>query len=224
MPGDPAYVPTAACAAYDQRMLHCPATLYIARHGDAEYPHAHVMSDDGGFLTDKGREQVTACARELIPARVARVYTSPLERARQSAHVAAPVLDIHTVVLDGLAEISVGDCAGKPWGDPSYQDVLARWVAGDLDARIPGAESGREVLERFRGALQEIADQHRGEQVLVFSHGGVMSFAIPRLAGNVRDDLAREGYLPNAVPARVEVGDDGWRVVTWPGSEDKAVV
>ena len=74
----------------------------------------------------------------------------------------------------------------------------------------PGAESGREVIDRFRDALETIADQHRGEQVLVFTHGAIMSLVVPHLSYNVRDDLAYLQFIPNAVPARVEGGDEGW--------------
>jgi len=204
--------------------LQCAATLLVARHGDAEYPHAHVMSDDGGWLTDLGASQVQALAAKAAPQRVAKVWSSPLGRAVQSGRLAAGVLDVGDEVLSGLEEIRVGECVGRPFGDPSFQDVYDRWVAGDLDVRVPGAESGREVLERFREALQLIADQHRGETVVVFTHGGVMSFVIPRLSGNVSNDLAAERFLPNAVPARIEIGDDGWRVLDWPGTADRAVV
>ncbi len=204
--------------------LQCAATLLVARHGDAASPHAHVMSDDGGWLTDLGTGQVRDLAAELAPQRVSKVWSSPLGRAVQSGRLAAGILDVGDEVLPGLEEIRVGECVGRPFGDPSYQDVYDGWVVGDLEARVPGAESGWEVLARYREALQHIADQHRGETVVVFTHGGVMSFVIPRLSGNVRNDLAARRYLPNAVPARIEIGDDGWRVLDWPGTADQAVV
>ncbi len=204
--------------------LQCAATLLLARPGDAEHPHAQVLSDDGGRLTDLGIQQVGALAAAVAPERVARVFSSTLERAVESALLAGDALDLAVVEITGLEEIRVGECAGRPVGDPSFQGVYERWIAGDLDARVPGAESGHEVLERVRGALVHIADQHRGETVLVFTHGGVLSFAVPRLSGNVPNDLAADGYPPHAVPARVEIGDDGWRVLDWPGGTDNAVV
>jgi probable phosphoglycerate mutase len=204
--------------------LQCAATLLLARHGDAQYPHAEVMTDDGGWLTDLGIQQVGALAAAVAPERVARVFSSTLARAVESALLAGDALDLGAVEITGLEEIRVGECAGRPVGDPSFQGVYDRWIKGDLDARVPGAESGQEVLERVRGALVHIADQHRGETVLVFTHGGVMSFAVPRLSGNVPNDLAAGCPLPNAVPARVEIGDDGWRVLEWPEGTDKTVV
>lgn len=204
--------------------LHCPTRLYIARHGEAGYADAEVMSDDGGWLTEQGLEQVRSCAMSLTADRIAAVQASPLERAVESGRVAATVLSVGLEVLPGLAEIAVGDCAGWPWGDPSLQDVYGAWVAGDLEARVPGAQTGAEVIAAFREAVESIADRFRGEQVLVFSHGGVMSFAIPRLATNTPDNLAHKQLVPHAVPAVVEVGDEGWRVVSWPGANDTSRV
>ncbi len=211
-------------SAYDRVMLHCPATLFVARHGDAAYAGPHVMSDDGGWLTPTGREQVLECADRLRPERIARVFGSPMTRAEESAELASVRLDVTHGILDGLHEIRVGDFVGRAWSDPEMHAIHDRWVAGDLSVRVPGGESGEEVVHRFRDALQTIADQHRGEQVLVFTHGAVMSLVIPRLAHNVRDDLAHKQFLPNAVPARLEIGDGGWRVPSWPGAADRGVV
>ena len=204
--------------------LHCPATLLITRHGDAEYGHPSVLSDEGGWLSDEGIEQTRALAQSLAPRRIARVYTSELARAVQSAGVAAEVLGVDAVPVAGLEEFSVGAMAGRPHDDPELASVYKAWLHGDLGRRIPGAESGEEVLERYREALQAIADQFRGETVLVFSHGGVMSFALPRISGNVRDDLAVARFLPNCAVAEVSVDGDGFEVLSWPGSTDRAVV
>ncbi len=198
--------------------LQCPTRLYIARHGAADHDEARVLSDEGGWLTERGREQVRSCARSLTADRIAAVQTSPREPAVESGRVAASILSVGLEVLPGLAEIAVGECAGRPRGDRSFQDVYDAWTAGDLQVRVPGAESGAEVIARFREAVESVADRFRGEQVLVFSHSGVMSLAIPRLATNTPDSLADNKPVPPADPAVLEVGDEGWRVVSWPRS------
>ena len=201
-------------------MLHCPATLFVARHGDAAYAGAAVVSDAGGWLTDKGRAQVARCADDLASERIAAVFGSPMARAAESADLAAERLDVRAEILEGLHEIRAGAFAGRPWTDPELHALHDRWGAGELDVRMEGGETGAEVIQRFRDALETIADQFRGEQVLVFTHGAIMSLALPRLAPNVRDDLAHRQFIPNAVPARVEIGDDGWRLLSWPGVAD----
>jgi len=204
--------------------LHCAATLLVARHGDADYPHARVLSDDGGWLTDTGRAQVRDLAESVSGRRVAAVYTSGLQRAVESGVVAADVLGVASRVVRGLEEFSVGALAGRAHDDPELGGVFEAWKAGHLGTFIPGGESGEEVLDRYRAALEEIADLHRGETVLVFSHGGVMSFALPRMGRNVRSDLAAQMFLPNCAVAEIAIDADDVSVVSWPGSADRSVV
>jgi broad specificity phosphatase PhoE len=204
--------------------LQCAATLLIARHGDAEYGHPSVLSDEGGWLSPKGIEQTAALAESLAGRRVAAVRTSTLARAVQSGAVAAEVLGVDSRPVEGLEEFSVGALAGRPHDDPELQSIFLSWVHGDLRRRIPGGAAGEEVLSGFREALQSIADQFRGETVLVFSHGGVMSFALPRISGALRDDLAAATFLPNCGVAEVAVDADGFDLRVWPGSTDRTVV
>ncbi|CAN7362340.1 histidine phosphatase family protein [Knoellia sp. LjRoot47] len=204
--------------------LQCAATLLVARHGDADYPHARVLSDDGGWLTDKGRAQVQALATSLAGRRVAAVYTSPLQRAVETGVIAADELGVTSRVVRGLEEFSVGALAGRDHDDPELLGVFEAWKAGHLGTFIPGGESGEQVLERYREALGEIADLHRGETALVISHGGVMSFALPRMGRNVRSDLAAQMFLPNCAVAEIAIDADDVSVVSWPGSADRSVV
>jgi probable phosphoglycerate mutase len=203
--------------------LQCPATLLIARHGDAAYPVCGVLSDDGGWLTELGRAQVGELAQRLLSRRIAAVYCSSMRRAVESADLAAVCLGVKPFVVDGLQELSVGDLAGVSQQDPRAHQVFDAWLQGDLDASCPGAEDGHAVVRRFAKALDGIADTHRGETVLVFTHSGVMSLVIPRLSVNVRNDLAAQRVPPSCVPAEVAIDADGWRVASWPSSSGAVV-
>ena len=204
--------------------LQCPATLLVTRHGEARYARPGRLSDDGGELTDLGRAQVTTLATSLLAERVAAVWASTMQRAVESAEIAAEVLGVPARALDGLQEFSVGDLDGVSLVDRRAQVVFDQWLAGDLDAGCPGGEDGHALVRRYREAVETIADLHRGERVLVFSHGGVMSLVIPRLSTNVRRDLAAQRFLPHCAPAELEVDADGWAVRSWPGTTDPGVV
>jgi broad specificity phosphatase PhoE len=69
--------------------LQCPATMLVARHGDAGYAVDGVLSDDDGALTDKGRDQVRHLVEQVRSRRVAAVYSSQMGRAVESAELAA---------------------------------------------------------------------------------------------------------------------------------------
>ncbi|EAP99891.1 putative isomerase [Janibacter sp. HTCC2649] len=196
----------------------------MARHGDADYPHAKVLSDDGGWLTDKGKDQVRHVAESLRSRNIAAVWTSRLQRAIESGAIAAEVLGVESRAIDGLQEFSVGLLAGRAHDDPELMGVFEAWKSGHLGTFIPGGESGEQALDRYRAALEAISDQHRGETVLVFTHGGVMSFCLPRLGRNVRNDLAERMFLPNCAVAQISIDADDVTVVSWPGSADRSVV
>ncbi len=94
--------------------------------------------------------------------------------------------------------------------------MFAAWRSGDLDASYPGGQSAREVIERIRDVLESISDLHRGETVLVVSHGGVMTLALPALAMNMRGDEAVGTTIPNCSYAEMRSDADGWVCDTWP--------
>lgn len=199
--------------------LFCPATLLVARHADAEYGHPHFLSDEGGWLTDKGKAQAQELAESLRDRRIARVFTSTMQRAVESGAVAAQVLGVAAVELEGLQEFSVGALAGRDFDDPELESVYQAWRHGDLGRFIPGGEKGEDVLARFREALQEIADLHRGETVLVVTHQTATCIALPMLADNLGPSYARENELGNGQAAEIMVDADGWQVTRWAGRE-----
>jgi probable phosphoglycerate mutase len=200
--------------------LQCPARILVARHGEAMYADPELLSDEGGWLTDLGREQAGELGERLVPERVAAVYTSRLARAQETGALVGRRLGLTPTTLDGVQEFAVGSLAGTPATGPEAREVFVAWVMGDLDRRWPGAETGSEVVGRFVAAVEELADRHRGEAVLVVSHGGVMTLAIPTTATNARPELARAADIPNCAVAEVEVDADGWRLVgPWPGRE-----
>jgi len=93
--------------------LQCPATLLVSRHGDAEFAVAGVLSDDGGRLTVKGREQVDCLVEQVRSRRVAAVYSSRMQRAVESADRAASQLGLQPIAVDGLQEFTVGELAWR---------------------------------------------------------------------------------------------------------------
>jgi probable phosphoglycerate mutase len=161
--------------------LQCATTVVIARHGEAEY-EAQTWEQEGGSLTALGRRQAAALAESLAARRVAHVWTSTLARAVQTAEIVAARLGVGVTTRAGLREFDVGDHRGVPLEEDPFHDTYGLWLAGWLDLRIPGAESGREIADRFGTVLREVADAHPGETVLVVAHGGSIGLGVPGIA------------------------------------------
>jgi broad specificity phosphatase PhoE len=190
--------------------LQCATTLVVARHAEAEY-EASEWADEGGSLTALGRKQAAALGETLAGRRVAHVWTSTLARAVQTAEIAAARLGVGVTTRRGLREFSVGNHAGVPKDIDPFLNTYLRWLDGDLDVRMPGSETGREIADRVGGVLREIADLHPGETVLVVSHGGAIGVGVPTLC---RMDV-EQSQLANTATAEVLADADGWVCTRW---------
>jgi probable phosphoglycerate mutase len=199
--------------------LMCPATLIVARHGDAAYLD-EVFSDEGGSLTADGRAQSAALAEQVRNRKVAHVWCSDSARAVQTAEIVAARLGVGVTTRKALREIDVGELHGEPFSIPAICAVTDHWFEGDLDPAFPGGESGSEVVARYAETLAEIADVHRGETVVVITHQTASCIALPSLARNVSPAFADRHRLANGEYAEMVIDGDDWALTHWGGSED----
>lgn len=198
--------------------LFCEAILLVARHGDASYVEA-CFSDEGGWLSAEGRAQARALAARVARRRIARVWCSDTSRAAQTAEIVAAQLgldgDSPVVARKTLREVDAGDLVGRPFEIDRLRSVTDRWFDGDLAAAFPGGESGADVVARYGAELASIADEHRGETVLVVVHQNAAGVTLPWLARNVTLSSGRDRLLGNGEYAELAVDADGCRLVGW---------
>jgi probable phosphoglycerate mutase len=190
--------------------LQCATTLILARHGEAEY-ETDGWEEEGGSLTSLGRRQAAGLGEALAGRRVAHVWTSTLARAVQTGEIVAAGLGLAVTTRVALSEFGCGDLAGSPRDTDPFALIYAAWLEGELDTRVPGGECGQEIVTRMRQVLSDIADSHRGETVLVISHGGALRLAVPALA---RMD-AGPVELGNCSTIELEIDADDWVCRSW---------
>jgi probable phosphoglycerate mutase len=102
----------------------------------------------------------------------------------------------------------------EPRAEQTAAIVAARLGVG-VTSRPALAERGGDdpaSLSRIRAALEEVADAHRGETVLVITRGDVVRLGIPALARME----ARPGDLPPCAPIEVAIDADDWVCRAWP--------
>jgi 2,3-bisphosphoglycerate-dependent phosphoglycerate mutase len=190
--------------------VHCPARFIVARHGEAEY-EGPEMRATGGSLTHLGRKQARELGDRLRSERVAAVMCSDLSRAVQTAEIAAAQLGLPVRVREGLQEFPAGDYLGRPYDHEFFDAMVRAWLAGDLSAGVPGGETGRQTVDRVLAVLDEVADEFRGETVLVVSHGGVILGLWGAISPGSPDAPASDLVL-NGSSYAFERDADGWRL------------
>jgi broad specificity phosphatase PhoE len=201
--------------------LFCPVTVLAVRHAEARYDGTTLPGvPDGGAISDLGREQVATLVEQLHGRRVAAVVSSPYSRARDTAELIAQALDVPLEVADDLRELDAGELTELPHGEgiAKVDEVFATWLHGDLAVSCPGGETGAQLVTRVRGALEALADRFRGEAVVVVSHGGAMTLALPVICGQSARELAARP-LENTAVVELEGDADGWRLLRWPGKD-----
>lgn len=148
-------------------------TLYLIRHG--ETPWNVVGRYQGQLdppLNEKGRHQAGAAAAELVPLDFAAIYSSDLARARQTAEALAKQTGLPIRLDPRLREINQGEWEGVLIGD-----IRARWPAeiqgwenDPWHHHPPGGETLQQLRDRVYAVIDEIAANHPGVKVAVFSH------------------------------------------------------
>jgi len=141
---------------------------------------------------------------------------SPLSRTRRTAETifTAGYSPVRLEIEPDVIEQSLGDWQGLPHADlPSKLEFGAHafWPLRANECP-PGGESLIQVIARTGKALDRLADQHRGEDVVIVSHGGAIRAA---LAHAIRSDpdVVLNFSIQNLSLTRLERHPEGWRVV-----------
>jgi len=127
-------------------------------------------------LSERGRSQAEAVAADLVTTRFDVLISSDLTRALETARVIGHAAGIEPLVDGRLRELDVGTWAGLGREEIARVDGdrLKRFESGDPDVHPGGGESRREIRQRVRRALADLAARHVGRRVAVVTHLGVI--------------------------------------------------
>lgn len=184
-----ASAPDAAGQAAAVEAASAPLRVFVIRHAPAwkNVPAARrprpMSADELDALTPDGLERARSIAKELAGRDVVAVYTSPAQRAQQTAEAIAAGLTLAAPTVEpAFRTLDTGTDARAASGS-----VRARnWQSG-RDPRPPGGESLADGLARATAALEAIAHEHGGHAVVVVTHG--------EIAAALRTDAAGQSLL-----------------------------
>jgi probable phosphoglycerate mutase len=169
--------------------------LYLARHGETSWNREGRWQGHTDIaLNDVGRDQARALGELLRGHDIGRIHSSDLQRARETAEMAAAILGVTELVIDAeLRERSFGIFEGL-----TRQECQERhpdlWTSYRSDPRRvpPGAESQEALADRMHAAVgRALARRHDADEqpVLVVSHGGSIRALLARATGTMPPPL-----------------------------------
>ncbi len=166
--------------------------LVLVRHGEADVTGRVLVGRAPGIhLNPRGLEQARRMARRLDGVRLAAIYSSPLERTRETAAQLAARQSLEVTDASLLQELDFGQWQGCTIadleGDPEWQ----AYNANRSLHRTPGGESIAEVQLRMAHMLEFLAQEHPGETVAAVSHGDPIRALLAHVLGVPLDFFGR---------------------------------
>jgi probable phosphoglycerate mutase len=173
---------------------------YLIRHAVTDWV-GHGLSGRrrGVPLSARGREEAESLGARLARVSLAAVYSSPLERAMETAAYVAAPQGLPPIPREELVEVDFGEWTGRTFeeldGDPRWRDFNLHRAT----TRAPGGEGMADVQRRVVDELERYAHRHRGRAVAVVSHADVIRAAILHHLGMPLDHGLRIEIEPAAV-------------------------
>ncbi len=148
--------------------------IILIRHGETDWNQARRIQGGGSDtpLNERGRQQAESLALRLQPERVQAIYSSPLQRALDTAQAIARHHQLEVKIEPSLKEIEVGELEGVSVIDMGKRldHLLTKASQGGALPKMPGGESLREVQQRAWGTIKRLANKHPDGALVVVSH------------------------------------------------------
>jgi len=154
----------------------------------------------GVYLNDKGRTEVELLGRNLAAIPIAAIYSSPLERAHETARAVAAHHGLEIQLRDSLGEVRFGDWTGRSVADLDAGDAQWHgWNSNRSIARTPNGESFLQLQNRMVSEIVAIAAERPAAIVAVVSHADAIRAALAQFLGIPGDFVLRLDIRPASV-------------------------
>lgn len=190
-------------------------TLILVRHGESEWNRAgRIQGQVNSPLTDLGINQAKATRDYLsgiLLNQQLEIYTSPLDRALQTAEIIAQGIDYPSrkiIIEERLNDFKLGEISGT-FGWNKVAEIFPEQAQLRLQDPMrfcpSGGESGAEFEARLRSLLEDLMDD--GTLKLMVSHGIVNKFIRGILKNLSGKEMVELGESQNTI-YRLEQGEE----------------
>jgi probable phosphomutase (TIGR03848 family) len=188
--------------------------LFLIRHAANDFTKEEKLAGwlPGVHLNDEGRQQAGQMAARMDKVKLDAIYSSPLERAVETAEYLAKPRELEIQPREGLGEIRIGQWEGRKIDDLNKSDEWRMFQFYPSGARPPGGESGRQVQTRAVDEVEAICAAHPEGVVAIVSHADTIKAIVAHYAG-VHLDLFQRIVISPASVSVIWIGPHGPRLV-----------
>ena len=152
------------------------ATFLLIRHGNNDFMRKGLAGRlPDVHLNESGRQQAYNLAATLGAAPIKAIYSSPMERALETARPLAELKGLEVQQAPGLVEIDYGEWQGKTFKQLTRTNLWKLLMKDPAPVRFPGGEMICEAQERARLELERIsATLDEKDLAACFTHGDII--------------------------------------------------
>ncbi len=137
-------------------------------------------------LSAEGIAAADALAENLASLELAAVYTSPIQRCRETAAILARPHSLRPRSRGGLIEVEYGQWSGRRLKSLYRLRAWKQLMADPVGFRFPDGETLDEVRRRTVRSVAQLASRHGDDTVLAVSHGDAIRSVVSHcLTGSV---------------------------------------
>lgn len=154
--------------------------LLLIRHATNDYVQAGRLAGrtPDVHINGAGQREADDLARRLAHLKIEAIYSSPLERAVETAQTIAACHHLPVHIREGLIEGDAGEWTGKLLKDLHDTETWKAIQTKPIGVKLPGGESIDEVQARMVATIEEIRRAHPDGIVAVVSHSDPLKSVI----------------------------------------------
>jgi probable phosphomutase (TIGR03848 family) len=171
--------------------------LLLVRHGENDYTKTNKLAGrlPGVHLNEHGQKQAQALGEALKDVPIKAIYSSPLERAMETA---GPIAESHKLTIQqepDLMDTDIGKWQGKSLASLRLTKAWKIVQSAPSRFRFPEGESFIDAQTRYVDVLERIIKMHHKPQdvVVVVFHADPIKMAVSHFLGMPLDHLQRLG-------------------------------
>lgn len=189
-------------------------TFLLIRHATNDAVGKRLVGRMAGVhLNSEGKSQVQKLVKQLEDVHIDAIYSSPLERAVETAEPVAKSHKLELLTSVDVIELDYGDWTNVELKALKHDEHFARWNRYRSGTRIPGGETMLSAQVRLLSTIETLCKQHPNQTVAIVSHADVIKAGIAYWTGLSLDMIERIEVGPASVTV-VRVGVDWVKVLT----------